>query len=133
MLRRANEMADRERRRAAEDLDKDDFVRKTRAEAEKEAMDRCADDLKLSTREHEALKREVQEFEEASGIKINMWNGRRMGEAVKLLMNLNDVREIKEIGNLAEEIYEKAKRLKEDANQLKEVGTSFLAGGKISP
>jgi hypothetical protein len=129
MLRRANEMVERERTRAEEELNKDEFVKKARKEAGKDAEERFETDLRLATREHEALKREVQEFEEASGLKINMWSGRRMGEAVKLLMNLKDTRDINEIERLSSDLAEKAKSMEENARQLKEVGTSFLSAG----
>jgi hypothetical protein len=131
MLRRANEMAERERRRAVEAIDKDDFVKKARAQAEKEAERRFNDDLKMATREHESLKREVAEFEEASGIKITMWNGQRMGEAVKLVANMKDSRDINEIERLAADIEFKASKLKAEAIQLKQVGTSFASVGKL--
>lgn len=131
MLRRANEMAERERQRAVESIDKDQFVTTARAEARKEAEETFKDDLKMATREHEALKREVEAFQKASGIEINMWNGTKMGEAVKLLMNMQSDREIAQIERLALEIEEKASHLKEGAQQLKEVGTSFSSLGKL--
>jgi hypothetical protein len=131
MLRRANEMAERERERAVEAIDKDEFVRKARAQAEKEAQRRFDEDLKVSTREHEALKGEIEEFEQKSGIKINMWNGARMGEAVNLLMNLKDSRDIDGIERLAVDVSEKAGRLREAAEQLKQAGLSFSSLGKL--
>lgn len=132
MLRRANEMAERERQRAVEAIDKDDFVKKARALAEKEAEQRFKDDLEIATREHQSLKREVDAFEQKSGVKITMWNGDRMGEAVNLVANLKDSRDIREIERLAVDIEFKASRLKADAIQLKQVGISFAAAGKIS-
>lgn len=133
MLRRANEMAERERQRAVENINKDEFVKNARREAEKEAERRFNQDLELATRTHKALNREVQEFEEASGIKIDMWNGQRMGEAVKLLMSLKDTREISEIERLSVDIGQMAKKLEEEARQLKQVGTSFFSAGKMQP
>lgn len=131
MLRRANEMAERERQRAVEAINKDEFVQKATAKAEKEAERRFEEDLRISTREHESLKREVLEFEEKSGIEINRWNGGRMGESVKLLMNLKDSRDIDGIERLAIDISEKAARLKEAAAELKQLGTSFSSLGKL--
>jgi hypothetical protein len=131
MLRRANEMAERERQRAVEAINKDEFVKKARAQAEKEAERRFNEDLEIATREHQSLKREVEAFEEASGIKITMWNGERMGEAVKMVANFKDSRDISEIERLASDIEFKASRLKADAVQLKQVGTSFASLGKL--
>lgn len=131
MLRRANEMAERERCRAVEAINKDDFVKKARAQAEKEAERRFNEDLQIATREHESLKREVEAFEEASGIKITMWNGQRMGEAVKLVANMKDSRDINEIERLAADIEYKASKLKIEAIQLKQVGASFASVGKL--
>lgn len=131
MLRRANEMAERERQRAVESIDKDKFVVQARATAQMEAEETFKQDLQIATREHEALKREVDSFEEASGIKITMWNGGKMGEAVKLLMNMRSDREIAAIERLAIDIEERSAGLKESARQLKEVGTSFASLGKL--
>lgn len=131
MLRRANEMAERERSRAEEELNKDEFVKKARKEAEKESKELFETELRMATREHESFKREVQEFEEASGIKINRWNGGRMGEAVKLLMGLTDTRDISEIERLSADIGCMAKRLEEGALQLKQVRASFVSAGKL--
>lgn len=130
MLRRANEMAERERQRVEEGINKDDFVRKARAEAEREAKARFEDDLKMATREHESLKEGVEEFEKASGITITRWQGQRMGEAVALLMNLKE-RDINSIDTMAADVELRAKALKEQALQLKQVGTSFFSAGKI--
>jgi hypothetical protein len=132
MLRRANEMAERERKRAVEEIDKDAFVKKARAEAEREAERRCKEDMKISTREHEALKESIEEFQQASGIKIDMWNGHRMGDAVRLVMNLKDTRDIEHIERLAGDIEEIAVRLKKEAIELKQVGTSFFSAGKLA-
>lgn len=131
MLRRANEMAERERLRSAEAMDKDDFVMKTRAEIHKELKKDFADDLEMATLEHKSLKREVETFEEISGIKITKWNGQRMGEAVRLVANMKDARDISEIERLAIDIEDKAAKLKADALQLKQVGTFFASTGKI--
>lgn len=132
MLRRANEMAERERERAVEEIDKDEFVKKARAEAEREAERRYKEDLKISTREHEALKRELEDFEQISGIKIDMWNGHRMGEAVKLVSSMKNGRDIDSLERQAGDIAETATRLKEQAVQLKQVGTSFFSADKLS-
>lgn len=132
MLRRANEMAERERERAVEAIDKDEFVKKARAQAEKEAERRFDDDLKVATREHEALKREIAEFEDKSGIRITMWNGVRMGEAVKLVMSLKDSHDIDGIERLAIDVSERAARLREAAEQLKQAGLSFSSLGKLA-
>jgi len=132
MLRRANEMAERERKRAVEEIDKDAFVKKARAEAEREAERRFKQDLEISTREHEALKRELEDFEQVSGIKIDMWNGTRMGEAVKLISSMKSGRDIESIERQAVDIAEMAVRLKEQAVQLKQVGTSFFSADKLS-
>lgn len=131
MLRRANEMAERERERAAESIDKDEFVKKARAQAEKEAERRFNQDLELATRSHEALKREVEEFEKVSGIKITMWNGARMGEAVNLLSSMKESRHFTRIDELAHQIEVQAADLRRDALQLKEVGQTMMAPAKL--
>lgn len=131
MLRRANEMAERERRKAVESIDKDDFVKRARALALKEAEESFKQDLDVATREHESLKKGVAAFEDSSGIKISGWNGERMGEAVKLVASLKDCRDISEIERLAIDIEFKASRLREDAIKLKQVGTSFASLGKL--
>lgn len=131
MLRRANEMAERERKKAVESIDNNEFVKKARAKAEKEAERRFNQDLELATRTHEALKREVEEFEKVSGIKITMWNGARMGEAVNLLATMKDSRHFTRIDELAHQIEVQAADLRRDALQLKEVGTSLMAPTKL--
>ncbi len=132
MLRRANEMAERERTRAMESLDRDQFVEEARQEAKREAEEGFKDDLKIAAREHEALKREVQAFEEASGVKIGMWHGQRIGEAVNLVLNMRADREVLSLEQMATEVAERANQLRESAKQLKEVGISFISQGKIS-
>lgn len=131
MLRRANEMAERERERAVEAIDKDEFVRQAKAQAEKEAEQRYNKDLNIATRTHEALKREVEEFEKVSGIKITMWNGTRMGEAVNMLATMKDSMHFTRIDELARQIELQAANLRRDALQLKEVGTSLMAPDKL--
>jgi hypothetical protein len=130
MLRRANEMAERERCKVKDTLEFAEEVRQARAEGAREAQEHMKDDVAISTREHQSLKREVEAFEKASGIHINMWNGGKMGEAVKLVMSMKD-HEIGMIERLAIDIEERSAGLKESARQLKEVGTSFASAGKI--
>jgi len=132
MLRRANEMAERERNRAVDAFDRDEVVREARREAERDAQEHFKQDLKMATREHEALKREVEAFEAASGVKISMWNGARIGEAVNLVMNMKTDREVLSLEQMAIEVAERANQLRESAKQLKEVGTTFASLGKIA-
>jgi hypothetical protein len=132
MLRRANEMAERERRRAQETIDKDDVVRQAKKDAEKAAAERFQEDLNMSTREHQSLKHQVEEFEAASGIKIDMWNGRKMGEAVSLLSRLKTTREIDSLARLAKDMEEQIQEVKRGAEELKQVATSFHNAGTLS-
>lgn len=131
MLRRAYEMAERERRRAIEAIDKEEFVRQTKKKAEKEAEEHFKQDLEISTREHLALKRQVEEFEHASGIKIDMWNGRKMGEAVNLLMRLKGQYEFDDLSRLARDLEDRAREIKRGADELKQVANSFFNAGKL--
>ena len=43
-------------------------------------------DAMLASKELEALKKSVRQFEDSSGIEINMWNGGQVGEAVKYVL-----------------------------------------------
>jgi hypothetical protein len=131
MLRRANEMADRERQRAQEAIDKDEVVRQAKKEAERYADERFKSEIGIATREHEALKRQVEEFEQASGIKIDMWNGRKMGEAVNLLSRLKTTREIDRLAYLAKDLDERIQEVKKGAEELKQVATSFHNAGTL--
>lgn len=131
MLRRANEMVEREKERISETLDKDAFAQKVRREAEKEAEAQHEQDLKIRTREHEALKREVEDFEKASGIRINQWNGARMGEAVQQLLAINNPRELDVMERECTDLEQKAKALREGIVQLKSVATSFLGTARL--
>lgn len=132
MLRRASEMVEREKTRIDETLRKDEFVRKVQREAERRAEKNFETDLELRTKEHQALKREVEAFEEASGIKISYWNGQRMGEAVQQLMNLKDIRDIERLERDCADVEQKVKQLMQGVVQLKTVATSFLAASKLS-
>lgn len=131
MLRRANEMAERERARAQEKIDKDDVVRQARKEAERNADERVKSELAFATREHESLKRQVEAFEQASGIKIDMWNGRKMGEAVSLLSRLQGSREIDHLSYMAKELEDRVRNVRQGADELKQVATSFYDAGKL--
>jgi hypothetical protein len=131
MLRRANEMADRERARAQEKIDKDEVVRQARKEAEKFAEERFQTEFKIAAREHESLKHQVEEFEKASGIKIDMWHGRKMGEAVSLLSRLQGSRDIDSLSYLAKELEDRIRDVRRGADELKQVATSFYDAGKI--
>lgn len=131
MLRRANEMAEREKERIGETLDKDAFVQKVRREAEKEAEEQHEQDLKIRTREHDVLKRELEDFEKVSGIRINQWNGGRMGEAVQQLMAINNPRDLDAMERECRDLEQKARSLREGIVQLKSVATSFLGTAKL--
>jgi hypothetical protein len=132
MLRRANEMADREKRRAQEKIDKDDVVRDAKKEADRYADERFKSEFSIATQEYQALKHQVEEFEKASGIKIDMWNGKKMGEAVSLLSRLKTTREIDSLAYLAKDLEERIQDVKRGAEELKQVATSFYDAGTLS-
>lgn len=131
LLRRACEMVEREKNRAADKLDKLEAIKQARREAEKNARRHYETDIELLTREKAALTRNIEAFEEASGIKIDMWNGSRLGEAVKLLLAIQDSRGIESIESLARDLEYKAKLLKDGAYELKLAATSVFAAGKL--
>lgn len=131
MLRRANEMAERERRRAQEEIDKDKFVQQARKDAEKRAEERFQEDLQIATREHEALKHQIEEFENVSGIKIDNWNGRKMGEAVNLLSKLSTAREVDRLAYLARDLESQIRDITKGVDELKQVATSVFKGDKL--
>lgn len=71
-----------------------------------------------STREHEQLRKDVAHFEEQSGLGITGWNGRRVGKAVKIVLERGDDR----ILNDAERLRNKLTALIEGEDTALETG-----------
>lgn len=65
-------------------------VRKLRAEDEKANRDRVERELKNRSYEYENLKRQIAEFEEQSGIKLDRYGGGNIGKKVKMLSALGE-------------------------------------------
>lgn len=80
-------------RRGHEDVMSDDRVRaaidKAREEGEKRAIDNNQHEFRIATRERDNYKRAIEEFEQASGIKIDRYDGAYLGQAVKFLREMN--------------------------------------------
>lgn len=85
LLRRAHEMAEREKRKVDDKFSQVNAVKEAYKKGEKEGKERAEQDFKIASREHEALKKNIAEFEQKSGLEIDMWNGGRLGKAVETL------------------------------------------------
>ena len=73
-------------------------------------------DIKIESlsRDNDSLKKEIEEFEEASGVKITSWGGEKIGEAVNIVLAGGIERRIKYAGgirSLAEKITQLADEL----------------------
>lgn len=133
ILRRANEMADEERRRA----DDKPAARKIWNEAYEKGrlvgVDQGLTDAKLAVRKHEALERQLALFEEKSGLKIDPWNGGRLGEAVEALMYLREKESAAQLDSLASDLERAAKDFRAKAKALKEAVTPTAPGESNTP
>lgn len=62
-------------------------IRNAEAKGREEGRKDAERDLTRATRDLESLQGAVKEFEAASGVHINSWNGARIGEAVKIILD----------------------------------------------
>lgn len=96
-------------------------------EAQQEAIDRAINAARLGADARETvaqrrlaeIERSLQEFEAASGVKINEWNGRRIGDAVALLERLGG---IEHAGSRARVV---ADQFREHATRIEDAGTAL--------
>lgn len=61
-------------------------VHRLRETDEKELEKRITREVDYRTRQHKRLADDVAAFEQASGVKIDHWNGRNVGQAVRLVL-----------------------------------------------
>jgi hypothetical protein len=79
-------------------------VRATIEARVKDAQSRVESEVKSRTyslnRKVEELEKRIKEFEEASGVSLDLWSGGRVGEAVKLVMKGEHEWRLKELSNM---------------------------------
>lgn len=119
LLRRANEMAERAERRMEDEFSSKKAVQKAYDQGVKKGEQDAREDADIAHREHEALKRNLADFEHASGIKIDMWNGGRIGEAVERLRGLKKSTAAEELDQAAETLERAAQELRDKSESLK--------------
>jgi hypothetical protein len=71
--------------------------------------------FEYSTKRHNELAKAVAEFEKASGVNVNQWNGAKIGEAVRMVMNGEATRQ-----------HDRLKQLQTSAAQILENITAIL-------
>jgi hypothetical protein len=73
---------------------------------------------KHATERRAEIQKAVDEFEQASGVRINEWQGKKIGEAVRLVLNGGHTRELQRLDYMlpiAREIVASLERLKESS------------------
>lgn len=120
LLRRAHEMAEREKRKTDDKFAKVKAVEEAYEKGLREGKEDAEIDYKKASREHEALKRNVADFEKASGIEIDMWNGGRLGEAVETLRWLKRTTAHEALDSAADGLETAAADLRKKSKALKE-------------
>ena len=85
--RRMNDSVDAAKRLAREEMDVIEDFQRGLEEGKRQAVIDKEDELHRFKRSHEALTKAIEEFETASGIKIGIWQGRQLGEAVHKLVS----------------------------------------------
>lgn len=101
ILRRANEMAEEERKRSSDKFQAKEAWRDAYEKGRLRGVEQGLEDAKISVREHESLKYEIGEFEKKSGLRIDKWSGGRLGEAVHALLYLREKNTAKQLEELA--------------------------------
>lgn len=107
---------------------------KTRVENEiKDALNRQENNFKLHIaryrKDADDLRKAITEFESASGVQISIWDGKRIGEAVRFVLNGGLKTMISDLGRIsktAREIHEQAQQameLSKDKEPDRETGT----------
>lgn len=81
----------------------------------KDGADISVADRDLNHREHEQLKKSVEAFREKSGVEIAYWDGGRIGEAVKRVMNGDDA--LRRLRYASKEVASALKQLEGAANE----------------
>lgn len=143
LLRRAHEMAEREKRRADDKFAQVNAVK----EAYKKGMEEGKEDaeiaFKRAAQEHESLKKSLAEFEEKSGLEIESWGGGRLGDAVETLRWLKRTTSTEALDSAASGLETAAADLRKKSQSLKEVPEQIpprlkplqepVPNGKLSP
>lgn len=130
ILRRANEMAEEERRRADDKHSQDKAYRDAYEKGRLRGVEQEVEDVKIDTRGHESLKYEVAQFEKKSGIKIDQWSGGRLGEAVHALLYLREKNTAKQLEELAVDLDRVSNDFKKKAQALR---SSPVTDGPAEP
>lgn len=144
LLRRAHEKAEREKKRADDKFSQVKAVKDAYDRGLKDGKEDAEIEFKRALREHEALKKNVADFQHASGIEIDMWNGGRLGEAVETLRWLKRTTAHEALDSAADGLETAAADLRKKSKALKETPSIIperivkaaqepMPNGKLSP
>lgn len=120
VLRRANEAADDERKKASDKRSMDQAVRDAYERGRKSGTEQGREEVKDESRRYDSLKMNLADFEEKSGIKISSWNGGKIGEAVNALLDLRQRDASVELDALVNTLERVAQDFREKSKALKE-------------